>query len=79
MPTQTTYTEYISFPDGAKVSIKAAGDGGYTDIGAISSSVTGTLNYTENELVTANAGKLQKQIRDMVLEGSFTLINLNLS
>lgn len=77
MPVQTSNTAYIKFPDGAKVSIKAAGDASYTDLGAINSSITNTLNYTENQITTANAGKTIKQIRDMNIDGAFTLINLN--
>lgn len=76
MPVQTTETGNIYFPDGAKVQVKESGAGSYTDIGALNSAITCTLNYTENQLTTANAGKTQKQIRDMKIDGSFTLINL---
>lgn len=65
------------FPDGAKVEIMAAGDVSYTDLGAINSAVTATLNWTENQIETANAGKTVKQIKEMQIEGGFTLINLN--
>ena len=77
MPNQTTLTTYVHFPDGAKVSVKASGDGSYTDLGAIQTAVTATLNYDENQVETANAGKLAKQIRNMTIAGGFTLINLN--
>ena len=77
MPVQTTHTEYMYFPDGAKVEIMAAGDVSYTDLGAINSAVTATLNWTENQIETANAGKTIKQIKEMQIEGGFTLINLN--
>ena len=77
MPVQTTHTEYMYFPDGAKVEIMAAGDVSYTDLGAINSAVTATLNWTENQIETANAGKTVKQIKEMQIEGGFTLINLN--
>jgi hypothetical protein len=74
MPIQSTKTGYIAFPDGGKVSVD---DGtGWYDIGAINSAVNFTLNYTENQVNTANAGKLSKQIRDMLIDGSLTLINL---
>lgn len=75
MPVQTTKTGYVAFPDGGKVSVKESG-GTWFDIGAINSPINFTLNYTENEVVTANAGKLAKQISDMLIEGSLTLINL---
>jgi len=77
MPTQTTNTDFITFPDGAKVSIQPNKTGSFYDIGALNSSVTCTLNYTENQITTANAGKTVKQIRDMNIEGSMTLINLD--
>ena len=77
MPVQTTNTQYMYFPDGAKVEIMAAGDVSYTDLGAINSAVTATLNWTENQIETANAGKTIKQIKEMQIEGGFTLINLN--
>jgi hypothetical protein len=79
MPVQTTATSNIYFPDGALVSVKASGDVTYTDLGAINSAVTATLNYDENQVETANAGKLAKQIRNMTVEGAFTLINLNMT
>jgi hypothetical protein len=77
MPTQTTQTANIYFPDGAKVEVKASGDSVFTDIGAISSSVNSTLNWVENRVVTANAGALNTQIQDMTMDLDFTLINLN--
>ena len=76
MPTQTTKTSNIYFPDGAVVAIKASGEATYTDVGAINSAVTATLNWTENRIETANAGKTAKQIKEMQIEGGFTLINL---
>ena len=76
MPVQTTQTSYIYFPDGAKVQLKPSG-GAYADIGALNSDITATLQWDENQVETANAGKLAKQIRNMRIEGSFTLINLD--
>lgn len=76
MPVQTTKTSNIYFPDGAMVAVKAAGESSYTDVGAINSAVTATLNWTENQIETANAGKTAKQIKEMQIEGGFTLINL---
>ena len=74
MPVQTTKSAYFSFPDGGKVSVN---DGtGWFDIGGINSAVSFTLNYTENQITTANAGKTAMQVRDMLIDGSLTLINL---
>lgn len=77
MPAQTTLTNKVYFPDGAKVSVKAAGESTYTDIGAINSAINLTLNWTENQVLSANAGRLLKQIKDMIIDGSFTLIQLD--
>lgn len=79
MPVQTTKKGNIYFPDGAKAQVKASGDSSYTDLGALNSAIGITLNYTENQLSTANAGKTDPQIRDMEIEGSFTLINFDLA
>lgn len=76
MPVQTTKTGYIEFPDGARVSVKEDGASTWTDIGALNSAVNFTLNWTENQVVTANAGRTALQVRDMLIDGSFTLINL---
>jgi len=76
MPAQTTLTDYIFFPDGAQVAIDTGS--GFNDIGAISTAVQVALNYDVNEFETANAGKLQRQIRNMTMAGSFTLINLDI-
>lgn len=77
MPVQTTAKSYVYFPDGCVVSIKASGDNDYTDVGAINSSVTATLEWDESSIETANAGTLARRIRNMRLTGGFTLINLN--
>jgi len=77
MPVQTTVTNYVTFPDGAKVNIKASGDVAWTDLGVIGSSVTNTLEWDENEVESANAGTLVKQIRNMRITGGFTLWNLD--
>jgi len=76
MPVQTTKTGYLEFPDGARVSVKESGAATWTDIGALNSAVNFTLNWTENQIVTANAGRTALQVRDMLIDGSFTLINL---
>tara|TARA_Y100000361_G_scaffold152325_1_gene171536 strand:+ start:16216 stop:17064 length:849 start_codon:yes stop_codon:yes gene_type:complete len=77
MPTQTTGRGKVYFPDGAKVSVKAVGDVSYFDVGCINSAVEGVLNYDENQIETANCGKTQKQIKNMTIAGSFTLIDLD--
>jgi hypothetical protein len=64
-------------PDGAKVSIKAAGEVSYTDIGAIEQGITATLQYDESQIETGNAGKLAKRIKNMTIAGAFNLINLD--
>lgn len=76
MPAQTTKTANIYFPDGCLFSIQPVGDPSFYDVGAISSAVTNTLNWEENQVETANAGKTAKQIRNMTIAGAFTLINL---
>lgn len=75
MPIQSNKLN-VFFPDGALVGVKAFGDSSFTDVGAINSAVTATLNWTENQIETANAGKTAKQIKEMTIEGGFTLINL---
>ena len=77
MPVQTTAKSYVYFPDGCVVSVKASGDSDYTDVGAINSAVTATLEWDESSIETANAGILARRIRNMRLTGGFTLINLD--
>lgn len=77
MPAQTTKKSYVYFPDGAQVKVKASGDETFTDLGAINSAVNSTLEWTENAVTTANAGDLAIQVRQMLISGEFTLINLN--
>lgn len=77
MPVQTTKKDFIYFPDGCQVGVKRPGDGTYFDVGAISTATTGVMNWDENVFETANAGKLEKQIRNMTIASDFTLINLD--
>jgi len=77
MPQQTVKTGNVYFPDGALVAAKAKGDSTYTDMGAIMEGVTQTFTYETNDVETGNAGTLNRQIRNMKMNGSFTLINLN--
>ena len=76
MPAQTIKKNFF-FPDGAMVSIKRPQDGSYFDVGAINSAVTAALSWDENQVETANAGKTDKQIKNMTIAGGFTLINLD--
>lgn len=77
MPVQTTKKANIYFPDGAMVEVKRPSDGAYFDIGALLTGTTGVVNWDENQVETANAGKLNKQIRNMSIASDFTLINLD--
>jgi len=77
MPVQTIKGDNIYFPDGAAVKIKRNAIESYFDLGAINSAVTATMNYDVNEVETANFGKLARQIRNLTVAGSFTLINLS--
>ena len=77
MPSQTTQTGYIYFPDGAQVLLTPSGETTPIDLGAVNSTITAVLNYVENRVNTSNAGYLQTQIRDMTMDLAFTLINLN--
>lgn len=76
MPAQTTKKGHIFFPDGCLVEIGDA-IGSLFDLGAINSACVGTVNWTPNQVETANAGKLDKQIKDMIIDLGFTLINLD--
>jgi hypothetical protein len=76
MPVQTTKKGNIYYPDGAQVALKATGESVFTDVGVIMSAVNATLNYDTNVVNTANADKLDQQIRNMTVAGSFTLGNL---
>ena len=78
MPVQTTSKNFL-FPDGCQVLVKETGAGSYTDLGAINSQVSNTINFDENQIETANAGTTEKQINNMKVEGSFTLINWDMS
>lgn len=76
MPVQTTQ-QHMYFPDGCQVLIKASGDADYTDMGVIEGDSTATFNYDEIQIETANAGKTAKKVKNMRVEGGFTLLSLN--
>jgi len=62
-------------PDGTKVEID--GGSGFTDLGAFNSDVTATLNFEINEILSSNAGIIQRVGKKMTMEWAGTLINLN--
>jgi len=65
----------VQIPDGAKVEIN---DGsGFVDVGAFNSDVTATLNYEINVISSSNADIIKRVGRNMSMEWSGTLINLN--
>lgn len=74
MPVQTTVKNFL-FPDGCQVLVKEYGAVSYTDLGAINSQVANSISFDENQIETANAGTTEKQINNMKVEGSFTLVN----
>lgn len=78
MPVQTVEKNFL-FPDGCQVLVKEFGASSFTDIGAINSQVSNAVNFDENQIETANAGTTEKQINNMKVEGSFTLINWDMS
>jgi hypothetical protein len=75
MPVQTT-SGTIYFPDGCKVSVDMNRTGSYVDIGATLGTAKAALQWKENQVQTANFGKTQMQIKDMTIDGGFTLVNL---
>ena len=76
MPIQTAGRGSVYFPDGCQCSIKVPG-GSYVDLGAMLGDAKAALNWKENQLTTANFGKTAMQIKDMTIDGSFTLIDLD--
>ncbi len=78
MPTQTNFTNtYEFYGDGCKVELMANGESSYSDVGVLLNTASCTLNWTETEIDTANAGKGKKQITDMTMDLSFELATLN--
>ena len=73
---QTSKAGNIYFPRGTKVSVKAFGDSVFTDVGVIMSTVANSFTWTENEILAANYDGLDIQYKNMIIEGSFTLGNL---
>lgn len=75
MPAQTTKTEYVMIPDGAKIEID---DGtGFVDVGAFNSDVTATLNFDVNIINSSNAEIIKRAGKNMTMTWAGTLINLN--
>jgi hypothetical protein len=75
MPAQTTHKEFVSWPDGCKLSVDAGS--GYNDLGSVNGSVEAVLEWKENRKMSANAGAYKTQIKDMTINGKFTWTNLN--
>lgn len=75
--TAQTALQDIYFPGGCQVLIKAPGDVAYADMGVIEGDATATFNFDVNQVDTGNAGKTQKQYKNMTVEGAFTLNSLN--
>lgn len=78
MPVQTTVKDFIFYPDGAKVSVKSNGETSFTDLGVIMSDCNCTFNFVEVMVDSANADKLDKHIKDMTMDISFELGNLDM-
>lgn len=76
MPAQTTKKSYVYFPDGCKVEYSTDGTT-YVDMGATNSAALATLEYDTNQVITANAGTLDRQAKNLRMTGGVTLINLN--
>lgn len=75
MPAQTTQTQYVQIPDGAKVEID---DGaGFVDVGAFNSDITATLNFDVNIINSSNAEIIKRSGKNMTMTWGGTLINLN--
>jgi len=77
MPVQTTTNRgYLKIKDGCKVSVWASGDGAYTDLGETEGDVKLGVTWSEFQRQTGNAGIKAPIIRNMMVEGSFTLTDL---
>jgi hypothetical protein len=76
MPIQTTIKGFIKYKDGAKVEILKSG-GSWTDAGAIKGGIALTVDFTEDKQESGNAGVMRKQIKQMKLNGSFNLMNID--
>lgn len=75
MPVQTLKKKF-TFKDGCKVQVKAQGDIDWFDVGAIAGDATATFNFDEDQYESGNAGKAAKRIKNMTVDGGFTLVNL---
>lgn len=77
MPNQTTKTATLRIKDGCKVSVKESGAGSYTDLGEVDGDVKLAVTWTEFIRQTGNAGIKDPIIRSMMIDGSFTLADLD--
>lgn len=78
MPIQTETIDAVFDADGAKVEIKEFGAQTFTDLGAITGDIGAVLNWNKTSQLTNNAGKINQRVRDMTVDLTFTLINLNI-
>ncbi len=76
MPAQTTIKQYVFIPDGCQVNVKKEGEVSYTDLGVVMGECKASLSWTETKREYANA-EADIGIKDMVVEGSLELGNLN--
>ena len=78
MPIQTTKsTTFLRFADGAKVAVDDDGSGTFRDLGVCQGSVNASLDFTKEKIETANGGVVANRYRQMLISGSFTLIDLD--
>jgi len=77
MPNQTSKTATLRIKDGCKVSVKESGAGSYTDLGEVDGDVKLGVTWTEFIRQTGNAGIKSPIIRSMMIDGSFTLADLD--
>lgn len=77
MGIQTTQTGHIKDADGAKLLIKASGDGSFTDMGTVLGTISLGFNFEKEETLTANSDIVRSRVRNMTMTGGFNLININ--
>jgi len=76
MPSQTTHKEYVFIPDGCAVLAKKANESSFTDLGVVMGNCEAALSWAETKREYANA-EADMGVKDMIIEGSFELGNLN--
>lgn len=76
MPAQTT-KKNVRLADGCLISIKASSSSEFLDVGVIQGDYNATLQYDEEEIEFGNGTSIRTK-RNMRMEGSFTLANLDM-